>query len=82
MATELTKAQVWQHHGFLPFKSFLCYSAPFPSVHRNLKPSAPFSPLQEKLGRVVQLLEGLKSSAPHLSGELDKVLCHVADVRA
>ncbi|GIL43650.1 hypothetical protein Vafri_1318 [Volvox africanus] len=37
---------------------------------------------QEKLGRVVSLLDGLKASAPHLSGELDKVLCHVADVRA
>ncbi len=37
---------------------------------------------QEKLGRVVALLEGLKATAPHLSGELDKVLCHVADVRA
>ncbi|GLC36058.1 hypothetical protein PLESTB_000533200 [Pleodorina starrii] len=36
---------------------------------------------QDKLGRVVALLEGLKSSAPHLSGELDKVLCHVVDVR-
>ncbi|KXZ48987.1 hypothetical protein GPECTOR_24g277 [Gonium pectorale] len=37
---------------------------------------------QDKLSRVVSLLEGLKSSVPHLSGELDKVLCHVADVRA
>lgn len=37
---------------------------------------------QDKLGRVVALLEGLRQAAPHLAGELDKVLCHVADVRA
>lgn len=37
---------------------------------------------QSKLSRVVALMEGLKASAPHLSGELDKVLCHVADVAA
>ncbi|KAG2494199.1 hypothetical protein HYH03_007557 [Edaphochlamys debaryana] len=37
---------------------------------------------QDRLGRVVAFLEALKDSAPHLSGELDKVLCHVADVQA
>ena len=37
---------------------------------------------QERLGRVVELLQALKGQAPQLTGEFDKVLCHVADVRA
>ncbi|PNH05352.1 Coiled-coil domain-containing protein 40 [Tetrabaena socialis] len=44
--------------------------------------AAELAKAQDKLGRMVTLLEGLKASAPHLSGEIDKVLCHVADVRA
>ncbi|GFR48625.1 hypothetical protein Agub_g10540 [Astrephomene gubernaculifera] len=43
--------------------------------------AAELAKAQDKLGRVVGLLESLKAAAPHLSGELDKVLCHVADVR-
>lgn len=39
------------------------------------------SKAHDKLARVVEVLEALKASAPQLTGELDKILCHVADVR-
>ncbi|KAG2423494.1 hypothetical protein HXX76_015242 [Chlamydomonas incerta] len=53
-----------------------------PAVEDPAAVGAELGRAQDKLGRVVALLEGLKQAAPHLAGELDKVLCHVADVRA
>jgi chromosome segregation ATPase len=34
----------------------------------------------DKLGGLLAILDAVRSTAPHLGGELDKILCHVADV--
>lgn len=34
----------------------------------------------ERLSMVLELIEQVRAVAPELGGELDKVLCHVADV--
>ena len=52
---------------------------------RNLHPWHPHPPTctrraTTRMSRVVDLIEELKAQQPHLTNELNKILCHVAEV--